>query len=136
MVLNNYYEYEGQTIIRPIDKALFANCIIYGNKKTELIFDKHSGGIMNYTFDHCLIKISDDTERDENNFIDVIYNKDPLFVNTDNYNYELDTLSPAVDKADINYINSYPVELSTDIKGFERLLNQKADIGAFERENN
>ncbi len=136
VVLNNYYEYEGQALIRPIDKALFTNCIIYGNKKTELIIDKHPDGNLNYTFDHCLIKISDDTGRDENNFIDVIYNQDPLFVNTDNYNYELDTLSPAVDKANINYINSYPAKLSTDIKGFERLLNQKADIGAFERENN
>lgn len=136
LVLNNYYEYEGQTIIRSIDKALFANSIIYGNKKTELGFDKNPSGILNYTFDHCLIKISDDTQRDENNFINVIYNQDPLFVNSDIYNYELDTLSPAVDKADINYINSYPTNLSMDIKGFERLLNQKADIGAFERENN
>ncbi len=136
LVLNNYYEYQGQDIIRSIDKALFANCIVYGDKMTELAFDKHPDGIMNYTFDHCLIKISDDTERDENNFINVIYNQEPLFVNPADYDYRLDTLSPAVNQANTNYINLYPAELTYDIKGFERLLNQKADIGAFERENN
>ncbi len=136
LVLNNYYEYEGQDIIRPIDKALFANCIVYGNAKTELYFDKHPDGALNYTFENCLIKISDDTERDETNFTNVIYNRKPLFVNTDNYDYQLDTLSPAIDQANIDYINSYPAQLSLDIKGFERLTNQKADIGAYERENN
>ncbi|MCF6241202.1 MAG: hypothetical protein L3J74_07645 [Bacteroidales bacterium] len=136
LVLNNYYEYEGQAIIRPIDRALFANCIIYGNKKTELAFDKHPEGIMNYTFENCLIKISDDTERNENNFINTIYNQDPIFVNTDNYDYQLDTLSAAINKANIDYINSYPQQLTYDILGFERLINQKADIGAYERKNN
>jgi hypothetical protein len=136
LILNNYYEYQGQAIIRPIDKALFANCIVYGNKKTEIVFDKHPDGILNYTFDHCLLKISDDTERDDNNFTATILNQDPLFVNTDDYNYELDTLSPAINNANIDYINSYPAKLSLDIKEFERLINNKADIGAFERENN
>ena len=135
LVLNNYYEYEKQPIIRPIDKALFANCIIYGNKKTEIAIDKHPDGVLNYYFDHCLIKSEDDLEPAEN-FNGIILNQDPLFVNTDNYDYELDTLSPAINKADINYINSYLSLLQFDIKGFERLTDQKADIGAYERENN
>jgi hypothetical protein len=134
VVLNNYYEYEGQAIIRNIEKATFSNCIIWGDKKDELYFDKYPGmGTMNYYFDHSLIRISGDVVRDPASFIACIFNEDPLFVNTEDYDYQLDALSPAIDKANIDYINLYPTELTYDITGFERLLNNKADIGVFER---
>lgn len=136
VVLNNYYEYEGQPIIRDIEKAIFANCIIWGDKKDELYFDKYPGqGEMNYFFDASLLRISDEVERVPANFTACIYNEDPLFVNTDDYDYQLDTLSPAIDKANIDYINLYPTALTFDIAGFERLLNNKADMGVFERVN-
>ncbi|MEN8122761.1 MAG: right-handed parallel beta-helix repeat-containing protein [Bacteroidota bacterium] len=134
LVLNNYYEYEGQAIIRDIDKATFGNCIIWGDKENELYIDKFpDAGILNYMFDHCFIRISDETEREPSNFIGSILNEDPLFVNTDNYDYQLDTLSPAINQANIDFINLYPTKLTYDLNGFERLLNSKADVGAYER---
>jgi len=136
VVLNNYYEYQGQAIIRDIDKATFGNCIIWGNREDELYFDKFPGaGTLNYLFDHCLIRISDEVEREPSNFIGNILNQDPLFVNTDNYDYQIDTLSPTIDQANIDFISSYPTKLTYDLSGFERLLNSKADIGAYERVN-
>ena len=136
VVLNNYYEYEGQAIIRDIEKATFGNCIIWGDKEDELYFDKYpDAGTMNYLFDHCIIRISDEIERNPANFIGNILNDDPLFVNTDNYDYQLDTLSPATDEANIEFINQFPLKLAYDLKRVERLLNFKADIGAYERVN-
>ncbi len=136
VVLNNYYEYQGQAIIRDLDKATFGNCIIWGDKKNELYFDKFPDtGTFNYLFDHCFIRISDEVEREAANFIGTILNENPLFVNTDDYNYQLDTLSPAINKANIDFINQFPTKLTYDLNGFERLLNSKADVGAFERVN-
>lgn len=136
LVLNNYYEYQGQAIIGDIEKATFGNCIIWGDKDDELYFDKFPGsGTMNYLFDHCIIRISDEVERDPANFIGTILNQDPLFINTDNYDYQLDTLSPAIDKANIDFIIQFPLELTYDLLRNERLLNSKADVGAYERNN-
>lgn len=133
VVLNNYYTYQGQAIIRDIKKATFGNCIIWGDKKDELYFDKFpDAGTMDYLFDHCFIRISDETEREASNFIGTVLNEDPLFVNTDNYNYQLDTLSPAISQANIDFINQFPLELNYDLNRIERLLNAKADIGAYE----
>ena len=87
---------------------------------------------MNYLFDHCIIRISDEIERNSANFIGNILNEDPLFVNTDNYDYQLDTLSPAINEATIDFINEFPLKLTYDLLRNERLLNAKADMGAFE----
>ncbi len=136
VVLNNYYEYEGQAIIRDLEKATFGNCIIWGDRNDELYFDKFPGaGTMNYLFNSCFIRISDEIEREPANFTGSILNQDPLFANIYNYDYQLDTLSPAINQANIDFINQFPAQLTFDITGFERLTNAKADVGAYERIN-
>ena len=61
VVLNNYYYDINRNLQeRPIEKALFGNCIIYGNKESEVVIDKFDEVELNYKFDHTLIKVDKD----------------------------------------------------------------------------
>jgi len=132
VVLNNYYtDQTGNIIPRDLEQAKFGNCIIYGNKQNEISFDKKEGTTFQYTFDHSLIKIDQDIASNPN-FINVLVNQDPKFVNTTEYNFKLDTLSPSIDAGDINYGQSYPF----DIEGNSRISDEAPDIGAYERTPN
>ena len=64
-----------------------------------------------------LLKSSDDS------FEDNIYNEDPLFVDPVIFQYELDSLSPAVDQG-------IRTTITTDINGKQR--DEQPDLGAFE----
>ena len=69
---------------------------------------------------------------DAGHFINVINLEDPRFVDVGNINLELDTLSPAKDKAWYDLALQYPI----DIKGDSRLGELGPDIGAYERIEN
>jgi len=132
LAMTNSYEDEyGGIHIRPIEKAYFGNCIIYGNKEYEIVIDEHPDSKIPYMFDHCLIKADpEEFELDDtDHFINVINMEDPLFVDVENNNLELDTLSPAKDKAWYDLALQYPI----DIKGESRLGALGPDLGAYER---
>lgn len=133
--MTNFYEdIYGQIQVRPIEKAYFANCIVYGNKEYEIAINEHADSRIPYLFDHCLIK-ADPEEfdlSDTEHFIQVINLEDPHFADYANNNLELDTLSPAKDKASYDIALQYPV----DIKGNSRLGALGPDIGAYERIEN
>jgi len=99
ILLNNYYiDIYGNTQIRSLNKAYFGNCIIYGNKESEIFLDKNDAGDFNYTFDYSLIKIeSTINTNNSENYINILKNVDPKFNDPYNNDYELDTLSPAKD---------------------------------------
>jgi hypothetical protein len=86
-------------IINPMN-ANFQNCIIYGSRPNEIaISEKEEGsGFFNYTLDHCLIRL-DSAETFNVPILttcqNCVVNSDPNFVNIDQLNYQLDTLSPA-----------------------------------------
>ncbi|MCK4747929.1 MAG: hypothetical protein KAT15_12855, partial [Bacteroidales bacterium] len=69
---------------------------------------------------------------DPGHFINVINLEDPRFVDVQNNNLELDTLSPAKDVALYDLAIQYPI----DIKGESRLGELGPDIGAYERIEN
>lgn len=134
VLLNNYYidVYEN-TQIRDIDKALFGNCIIYGNKESELYIDKHEDGILDFKFDHTLIKVDDEfSTADPLNFENIIINENPNFIDPFNNNFELDTLSIAKDKGKIEYGIQFPYDLNQQ----NRNSDDAPDLGAFERIEN
>jgi hypothetical protein len=78
--------------------ANFQNCIIYGSRPTEISISERDEGFFNYTMENCLIKL-DSAENFNvpilNDCINCLVNKDPLFKNIYQLNYQLDTLSPA-----------------------------------------
>lgn len=133
-ITNFYEDIYGQIQVRPVEKAYFGNCIVYGNRESELLISEHQESKIPYVFDHCLLK-ADPEEYDLNDtahFKNVINLEDPRFVDYQNNNLELDTLSPAKDAASYAIALQYPV----DIKGESRLGALGPDIGAYERIEN
>ena len=136
-----YDELSGSYIYVPragdLENAEFSNTIIDGNLNHELQFVSNSSNLFNYTFDHCLLKMSEDSIHagNQDHFLSVILNKEVRFVNdSDRYHldYSLDTLSPAKDAGDQELLIIYPF-LNTDITGFNRNADGKPDLGSFER---
>ena len=134
VLINNYYVDVNNNIqVRPVDKATFGNCIIYGNKESELLIDKMESGELNFKFDHSLIKVSPDfSVNDPVSFDNVIVNVNPNFVDSYNGEYELDTLSVAKDKGNPEIGLQFPLDINFN----NRTLDDGPDLGAFERIEN
>ena len=130
--LNNYYEdINGATQLRKLEQANFSNCIIYGDNANELLLDYNNGTDFNYNFDHCLIKI-DTTIHNSNEdlfFNQCLLNKDPRFVDLDMWNFELDSISPAINIGSESTASLVPY----DINGNYRV--SLPDLGCFESIN-
>jgi hypothetical protein len=132
VVLNNYYEdIYGNYQIRPIEKAMFGNCIIYGNRDSEFEIDSFPNTVINYELNHCVTKI--DPEKfnlnDQTRFNTIFNYEDPKFVSYEDNDYQLDTLSAAKDRGLVDYALLY----SYDLLGISRLDDEGPDIGAYER---
>jgi hypothetical protein len=133
-ITNNYEDIYGNIQVRPIEKAYFGNCIIYGDKEFEFTINEHPDSEIPYVFDHCLLKADPEEFNlgDGSHFINLINGEDPRFVDPVNNNLELDTLSPAKDKAFPDISLQFPL----DIKGESRMGALGPDIGAYERIEN
>jgi len=117
-----------------LDNAYFGNCIFYGYLDTEIGFDPAPGGAgtFNYMFDRCLIKVQPGTDvSDASHYRNIIVNADPKFVDGTRNNFKLDTLSPAIDAADVSITTQSP-DLFQDIDGNGRKFDP--DLGAYERQ--
>jgi len=103
------------------------NSIVYGYNENEFQTEMVPGADSLYLLDHCLIRT---TKKIINgpNYKDVIINKDPLFLNTQNNDYRIDSLSPVIGKGDPNIAASVPL----DILGNDR--TQSPDLGAYQFE--
>lgn len=137
LILNNYYNYRDangvvQTSYRDLKDAYFGNCIIYGSRDNELALDFDNRSLSNFRFDNCLIKQKKYEDLEGTDFfINNIWNESPKFKEiTKPFNYELDTLSPAKDAGKLNISQQVP----TDQLGNSRLIDNKPDLGAFERQ--
>ncbi len=142
VVLNNYYPYNDTVSgvvytkyeIRDLDKAYFGNCIIWGNMSSELYVDRYSPEtVLNYKFENCLTKFHPDSLNlsDTSHFTNLINypEEGPRFVSWDDYDFELDSVSPAINAGLLSIGERFP----TDKLGNSRLDVGNPDIGAFER---
>ena len=135
--LNNYYIDKREKLqIVPLKKASFNNCIIYGNNMSEVGFDlKYTNDEIpqadaKYNFNHGIIKLAEDFDiSDETKFVAIIKNEPPSFKNTKEYNYQLDTLSPAKDMGNLTLAKPFTI----DLLGTNRLEDKGPDLGAYER---
>ncbi|PIF02685.1 MAG: hypothetical protein CR987_01050 [Draconibacterium sp.] len=140
LVVKNYQKatIKGETAVYMGDlKATFANSIVYGTLQQEVYLDSREECKFNYLFDHCILKVgqsfinSDNIKSFENVYTGAKYN--PLFKDpTEEYNFELDTLSPAKDIGALKYANMFQL----DILGNSRVDDKAPDLGAFERIEN
>ncbi len=117
--LSNYTYFAGKAF-NPLTKAFFGNAIIDGSQDEELQVDVDPAATGEYTFDHCLLKTRLSGTA---HFIGCLLNQDPLFVNTQAFDYRIDSLSPANDKG-------IPMGVLFDILGVDR--GSVPDLGAYE----
>ena len=116
-----------------LENAVFGNSIIYGNNLKEIELGNNNENAFSYLFDHCIIQVSDTFNiSNKDHFKDVWKGEefDPNFVDPfEEYNYALDTLSPAKDIGSLEYSKLFPM----DILNKDRTADDGPDLGAFER---
>ncbi len=117
-------------------EARFINTIISGSLKNEFVPDAYNiEEGMELLFINCYVEIDPDLY---NKFSDVftksIINANIKYKSVEKFDFNLDTLSPVKDKADVEIINLNYALLHKDIEGKDRLLDSKPDIGALERQ--
>lgn len=101
----------------------FINSIVYGGEEEEVAINGRGKGLISGNFESCIVRSSDETLTEVFTFL----NEDPLFEKPGDLNYQLDTLSPAIGKANPGF------GWTTDFFGKQR-DPVTPDIGAFERD--
>ncbi len=116
-----------------LEKAVFGNSIIFGNQLVEIELGNNQENAFNYLFDHCIIQVPDTFNISNRDHYQNVWKGpkfDPKFIDPyEDYNYALDTLSPAKDMGKIDYARMFPL----DILNKDRLSDEGPDLGAFER---
>ena len=123
LYLSNYsFDNLGKKIFNSLTNAYFGNIILYGALDDELSFKRDASTAFNFMFDHCLLKthksISDPTH-----YNSCIVNKDPGFVNVLTYDYQIDSISPAI-------LQGKNLGILFDIKG--KIRGSTPDLGAYQ----
>lgn len=134
LIINNYVNsIDNNLAIRALNRAEFNNCVVYGNNRAELFLDKHEDSTddqFSFKFNHCLLRVENSFDTTlVTHYINTIWNKSPKFISIkEPYNFQPDSLSPLVGKADLDIAINYKY----DLNGNDRFIDDKADIGAFE----
>jgi hypothetical protein len=133
VMLNNFFVYEGTAYVYHLTNALFTNCIITGTRSMEIelintIDKKPVPGQFNYLFDHCLVKVDTMNTNNPDHWVNIVKNLDPRFTSLSARDYQIDSLSPARDRANPAFSQFLP----RDLMGNPRLSDGKPDIGAYE----
>jgi len=130
IVLNNYAKDQDGNIYPFEFQGYFGNNIFYGRNDEELLYDFDKGAQYSYTFDHCLLQTQLDVS-DPSIYNECIINEEPIFVDYLTSNYQLDTLSPLIDKGNPAVITESFFDLHRDIIENTRPTDLP-DIGAYE----
>ncbi len=138
--VSNYFlnNYDNTMYLSDLENAYFGNCIIYGDRETELqIDDSQLQTTFNCLVDNCLVK-SKEFETNLKYINNCIFNKSPHFTDSIEYNFRLDSIiSAAIDVGSLKIIEESPViNLSKDFDNKSRLLDGKPDLGAYEFQEN
>ncbi|WP_339734207.1 hypothetical protein [uncultured Sunxiuqinia sp.] len=116
-----------------MENANFSNSIITGNIRTknELELGISEEAVFNYSFNHCLMQLSDTFDiSDPDYYTGIIRSADPQFKDPfEKMNFELDTLSPAKD-AGLKMIGQ---QFPFDLLNQSRIGDSGPDLGAYER---
>lgn len=116
--------------------AYFGNCIITGNQVNEIELLEMSGTEFNFSFDYCLVNWDKEKYKGkgyELKFTNCIENEEAKFIDPYQNNFELDTLSVAINAASWGIIYNWVPSITHDIKGVSRITNGLPDMGTFER---
>ena len=133
LTISNTLVYDDIVYTGDLEKANFSNSIIYGNNLLELELGNNDKNAFKYFFENTIIQVPDTFKTlDKNHFLNVWKGPDydPQFVDPYlDYNYALDTLSPAKDVGNKSIGQLYPL----DIMNNDRTADKGPDLGAIER---
>ncbi|GAB4279554.1 MAG: hypothetical protein Kow0068_03580 [Marinilabiliales bacterium] len=133
VVITNNAQFGENLFVGDLTNAYWGNSIITGSKDDELGIGVDAGAQFNYLIDHCLLKGKNLDTTDGNHYTNILLNSDPKFVDINELNFELDTLSDAIDAGSINIVNTNLQILQYDLKNESRIIDNQPDLGAYER---
>jgi hypothetical protein len=110
-----------------LTKAYWVNSIIYGDKDNEILLDSYGDATFDYCFQNCLLK-TDVNNLMNTRFISSVFNKKPLFTNTNKNDYSIDSLSSARNIGDKDIAERFAIDLNNN----SRLEDEGPDLGAIE----
>lgn len=133
VVFNNYFVYENNTFVRPLNKVEFANNIVYGSLENELAFDlyENNEAYFNFAISHSAFKLSQNNQPQL--FSECLFNEPPQFTDRYAFDFHLDTLSPLQRKGSTEVVLKNAAFLSTDLDEVMRPTNINPDMGAYQR---
>lgn len=116
-------------LVGDLHKCLWRNSIVWGAIENEIEFGQNENYTFNVEFDHVLYRLTDSTQQvHADKFNNSIRNNDPLFVDDSNYDFRLDSISPAKDIGSFEYATQVP----SDLNGISRVDDKMPDLGAYE----
>jgi len=128
LFFSNFFADAGNNLFeeRDLERLNFMNCILYGTLLDEIYADsiEESTALLNYQFDHCLLKSRDELTGHVTN---CIFNEDPEFFvpeEGDAKDFHLTDISPCVDAG--NILTMGTPDLDNTIR------DANPDIGAYE----
>lgn len=124
LFFNNAYQNSSDGNLYALDfYCEMNNCIMYGNQEEEFDTEFYAGRDTIYTFNNSILR----TKRNNDiNYNECLFNVNPKFVNRE-YNYHLDTLSPAIGLGNPKYSTGL---LQYDLDGVAR--GDNPDAGAYQ----
>ncbi len=115
-----------------LKKATFGNSIIYGNITNEIELGDNGENEFNFYFDHCILQVPDTLNTGDKKHYNEVWKGplfDPQFVDPyDDFSYELDSLSAAIDIGTIDYGKLF----TKDLLNKNRTGDDGPDLGAYE----
>jgi hypothetical protein len=133
VLLNNYFVNQNNMPVGvDLQKANFNNSIIYGTEENEFETDFVSSAQANYFISYSILKVKNTTPVTDPLHFDMVYkNNDPDFKEPNAGNYQLDSLSFAIQKGNPALLITNNI-LLFDIKGVARNITINPDLGAYE----
>ncbi len=135
LYISNYVmDSTGERFGGELTAAYFGNCIISGNQPNEIELYELEGTLFNFQFDYCFVNWDKTLyQKYEPKFTFCISNEEAKFMDPYTNNFQLDTLSVAIDAASVGIVNSTVPDIKLDRKGISRVVFDKPDLGAYER---
>jgi hypothetical protein len=126
LYISNYSYNTSGKVYNALTKATFGNIILYGAQDDELSLQGDASHVaFNFMFDHCLLKTHKNIT-DATHYNTCLVNKDPGFLNVLTYDYQIDSISPAIKQGSTFLV----VPSQYDIKGNFR--GSPPDLGAYQ----
>ncbi|MGL4908249.1 MAG: hypothetical protein ACRC3G_02860, partial [Bacteroidales bacterium] len=124
--LRNFWLRERDTIVTSLKEALFAGCIIYGSNESELNIQQTNKQVMDYLFDHCILRVSPNFNLDSPSFFRIMTGF-PSFLSLSRSDFRIHSQSIARNANSKENAKLFPI----DLLGNNRLEIDDLSIGCY-----